>query len=59
LLRQLVAFQKQFRLLDLPLAEIGPEFDRITSSADTLQLVRNATPTKMPRIPPVIDAPPS
>ena len=32
---QLLAFQKRFRLLDLPLAEIRPEFDRNT---DTLQL---------------------
>jgi hypothetical protein len=36
LLRQLVAFQKRFRLLELPLPEIRPEFDRNTSSADTL-----------------------
>jgi hypothetical protein len=38
LLRQLVAFQKRFPLLDPPLAEIGPEFDRNNSSADALQL---------------------
>src|SRR5271165_2208476 len=33
LLRQLVAFQKRFRLLELPLPEIRPEFDRNTSNA--------------------------
>ena len=35
--RQLVAFQKRFRLLGLPLPEIRPEFDRNTSNAGTLQ----------------------
>jgi hypothetical protein len=37
LLRQLVAFQKRFRLLELPLPEIRPEFDRNTSNAGMLQ----------------------
>jgi hypothetical protein len=37
LLRQLVAFQKRFRLLELPLPEIRPEFDRHTSNADVPQ----------------------
>ena len=31
--RQLVAFQKRFRLPELPLPEIRPEFDRHTSNA--------------------------
>src|SRR5271170_7880052 len=35
--RQLVAFQKRFRLLELPLPETRPEFDRHTSNADMLQ----------------------
>src|SRR5271166_1951455 len=35
--RQLVAFQKRFRLLGLPLPEIRPEFDRNTSNAGMLQ----------------------
>jgi len=34
--RQLVAFQKRFRLLELPLPEIRPEFDRNTSNAGML-----------------------
>jgi hypothetical protein len=34
---QLVAFQKRFRLLELPLPEIRPEFDRHTSNAGMLQ----------------------
>jgi hypothetical protein len=33
LLRQLVAFQKRFRQLELPLPEIRSEFDRNTSNA--------------------------
>src|SRR5580693_5652924 len=37
LLRQLVAFQKRFRLLELPLPEIRPEFDCSTSNAGMLQ----------------------
>jgi hypothetical protein len=37
LLRQLVAFQKRFRLLALPLPEIRSEFDRNTSNAGILQ----------------------
>jgi hypothetical protein len=58
LLRQLVAFQKRFRLLELPLPEIRPEFDRNTSNAGMLQsgMPRLA---RCQRIPPVIDAPPS
>jgi hypothetical protein len=35
--RQLVAFQKRFRLLELPLPEIRPEFDRNASNAGKLQ----------------------
>jgi hypothetical protein len=35
--RQLVAFQKRFRLLELPLPEIRSEFDRQTSNAGMLQ----------------------
>jgi hypothetical protein len=35
--RQLVAFQKRFRLLGLPLPVIRPEFDRNTSNAGMLQ----------------------
>jgi hypothetical protein len=35
--RQLVAFQKRFRLLEIPLPEIRPEFDRHTSNASMLQ----------------------
>ena len=34
---QLVAFQKRFRLLELPLPEIRSEFDRHTSNAGMLQ----------------------
>jgi hypothetical protein len=34
---QLVAFQKRFRLLELPLPEIRPEFDRKASNAGILQ----------------------
>ena len=34
---QLVAFQKRFRLLELPLPEIRSEFDRQTSNAGMLQ----------------------
>ena len=34
--RHLVAFQKRFRLLELPLPEIRPEFDRNTSIAGML-----------------------
>jgi hypothetical protein len=33
--RQLAAFQKRFRLLEFPLAEIRPEFDRNASDAGT------------------------
>jgi hypothetical protein len=35
--RQLVAFQKRFRPLGLPLPEIRPEFDRNTSNGGMLQ----------------------
>jgi hypothetical protein len=35
--RQLVAFQKRFRLLELPQPEIRPEFDHHTSNAGMLQ----------------------
>jgi hypothetical protein len=35
--RQIVAFQKRFRLLELPLPEIRPEFDCSTSNAGMLQ----------------------
>ena len=37
LFRQLVAFQKRFRLLEFPLTEIRPEFDRNASNAGMLQ----------------------
>src|SRR5260370_5721221 len=37
LFRQLAAFQKRFRLLEFPLAEIRPEFDRNASNAGMLQ----------------------
>ena len=36
--RQLVAFQKRFRLLEFPLPEIRSEFERQTSNAGMLQL---------------------
>jgi hypothetical protein len=35
--RHLVAFEKRFRLLELPPAEIRPEFDCNTSNAGMLQ----------------------
>jgi len=55
LLRQLVAFQKRFRRLELPLAEIRPEN---ASNAGMLQSGMSR-PAKYQKIPPGIDAPPS
>ena len=49
--RQLVAFQKRFRLLKFPLAGIRPEFDRNASDAGMLAPGRPDTHWTRPLLP--------